>query len=387
MKKNTSVLILDADGTQTLPVAETLYKAGFEVYGFFSHKLSYGYGSRFIKHKYIIQVREVKEYVAELTNYIQQNDIKVIMPMSDRTAEWISLYQNHLKEYVAFVTPLYDNFINGYDKNKLMHICRICNVPHPQTIDLQNGVGTPIVGILFPALIKPNITTGGRGMTLVHDATELRQKLPAIEQQYGSCHLQEFIQPGGKQIKVQLFVNETSKLLYSSVLYKQRYYPENGGSSSCNETIINKEVVTICYEVLKKIGWKGFADFDLIEDPKDGVLKIMEINPRVPACVKSAIKSGVDYARIYVDYALGNPMHEYISLPGYKLRHIGFELLWFMHSKNRFKSKPSWFKFFSRNMYYQDFSWNDPLPFFYGTIANIKKQLSPSFRKQKAGLR
>ena len=184
--------------------------------------------------------------------------------------------------------------------------------------------------------------------------------------------MQEFIQPGGKQIKVQLFVNESSELLYSSVLHKQRYYPENGGSSSCNETIINEDVVAICSEVLKKIEWKGFADFDLIEDPKDGVLKIMEINPRVPACVKSAIKSGVDYGKIYVDYALGKELKLSSSKAGYKLRHIGFEVLWF--------------RFFVKNLFFQDFAWNDPLPFFYGTIENIKQMLNPKFRKQKGGI-
>ena len=381
-----SVLILDAGGTQALPIAESLYKAGFDIHGFFSHKLSYGYGSRFIKHKHIVQVRKAKEYVVELTSYIQQNDIKVIMPMSDRTAEWISLYQNSLKEYVSFETPSYDSFIKGYDKNKLMHICRNCNAPHPRTIDLQDGIKTAIVGMSFPALIKPNITTGGRGMTLVKDIAELHQKLPIIEQQYGLCHLQEFIQPGGKQIKVQLFVNESSELLYSSVLHKQRYYPENGGSSSCNETIINEDVVAICSEVLKKIEWKGFADFDLIEDPKDGVLKIMEINPRVPACVKSAIKSGVDYGKIYVDYALGKELKLSSSKAGYKLRHIGFEVLWFLKSKKRFKTHPSWFRFFVKNLFFQDFAWNDPLPFFYGTIENIKQMLNPKFRKQKGGI-
>ena len=81
-----SVLILDAGGTQALPIAESLYKAEFDIHGFFSHKLSYGYGSRFIKHKHIVRVRKAKEYVVELISYIQQNDIKVIMPMSDRTA-------------------------------------------------------------------------------------------------------------------------------------------------------------------------------------------------------------------------------------------------------------------------------------------------------------
>ena len=150
---------------------------------------------------------------------------------------------------------------------------------------------------------------------------------------------------------------------------------------------MNKEVVNSCYSVLKAIHWVGFADFDLIEDPKDGLFKIMEINPRMPACIKSSIKSGANYALLYVDYALGKPLKSFVSLPGYKLRHIGFEILWFIHSKSRFNTTPSWFKFWGRNMYYQDFAWNDPLPFFYGTIANIKKQLSPSFRKQKSGLR
>ena len=253
------------------------------------------------------------------------------------------------------------------------------------TIDLEDKEN--VDESIFPALIKPNITTGGRGMVLVHSITEFNEKISQIKEQYGACHLQEFIQSGGKQIKVQLFVNDKSELLYFSVLHKQRYYPENGGSSSCNKTILDEKVVQYCHKVLQNIHWIGFADFDLIEDPKDGILKIMEINPRVPACVKSAIKSGTDYARIYVDYALGNSMQEYISLPGYKLRHLGFEILWFLHSKERFKTKPSWFHFWGHKMYYQDFSLRDPLPFIYGTLANIKKQLSPSFRKQKTGLR
>ena len=35
-----SVLILDAGGTQALPIAESLYKAGFDIHGFFQNKLS-----------------------------------------------------------------------------------------------------------------------------------------------------------------------------------------------------------------------------------------------------------------------------------------------------------------------------------------------------------
>ena len=382
---NYSILILDADGTQMLPVAETLCRQRYILHGFYNHKLSYGYGCRYVKFINIIHYSSEDNYVKDILDYAKNFNIDVLFPMSDRTAAIISKYREILKERFHFVTPDYDAFCLGYDKNSLMHVCAENNIPHPRTIDLEDKKN--VDESIFPALIKPNITTGGRGMVLVHSITEFNEKISQIKEQYGACHLQEFIQSGGKQIKVQLFVNDKSELLYFSVLHKQRYYPENGGSSSCNKTILDEKVVQYCHKVLQNIHWIGFADFDLIEDPKDGILKIMEINPRVPACVKSAIKSGTDYARIYVDYALGNSMQEYISLPGYKLRHLGFEILWFLHSKERFKTKPSWFHFWGHKMYYQDFSLRDPLPFIYGTLANIKKQLSPSFRKQKTGLR
>lgn len=380
------ILILDSDGTQALSIAESLYRQKHVLHGFYNHKLSYGYATRYVKYKNIVSFSSQEDYLKALLTYVKEYKIDVIFPMSDRTAAIVSKYGEILKNVVHLVTPTYQNFCCGYDKNSLMHICQQIQIPHPRTIDLS-GEDVKVDDDIFPALIKPNITTGGRGMTLVHSKEEFIKKYPSIKKIYGACHLQEFIQPGGKQVKVQLFVGKEGELICHSVQHKQRYYPENGGSSSCNVTIRDEKAVQNCYKVLTKIGWVGFADFDLIEDPKDGVLKIMEINPRVPACIKSSIKSGADYARIYVDYALGRPIGEYVSLPGYKLRHIGFEILWFLNSKNRFHTQPPWFQFWGKHLSFQDFSLSDPLPFFYGTLANIKKQLSPSFRKQKSGLR
>ena len=152
-------------------------------------------------------------------------------------------------------------------------------------------------------------------------------------------------------------------------------------------TIADDKTAQMCISILKDINWEGFADFDLIEDPKDGVLKVMEINPRIPACIKSAILSGMDYGTMIADVSLGKPSKEYTYKPGQKLRHIGFEMLWFKYSKNRWKTKPCWFNWIDPKLSFQDFSWRDPLPFFYGTWGNIKKQRNPEFQKEKSGLR
>ena len=102
---------------------------------------------------------------------------------------------------------------------------------------------------------------------------------------------------------------------------------------------------------------------------------------------KSAVLSGLDYGTMIADEALGIKQKKYEYRNGKKLRHIGLDTLWFLYSKNRFRSQPSWFRWFDTNLSFQDFSWRDPLPFICGTIGNIKKQLSPSFRKAKEGLR
>lgn len=115
---------------------------------------------------------------------------------------------------------------------------------------------------------------------------------------------------------MQLFISFNGQVVASSVIHKQRFYPENGGSSCCNVTIKDDTLIKLCADVLKKIGWIGFADFDLIEDPRDEVIKIMELNPRIPACIKSAIESGADYATLIADASLGFPLSIPIIFPG-----------------------------------------------------------------------
>ena len=113
----------------------------------------------------------------------------------------------------------------------------------------------------------------------------------------------------------------------------------------------------------------------------------MEVNPRVPACVKSAFESGIDWADVIVCEYLKKPHTTYEMSREVYLRFLGVEILWFLKSKNRWKTFPNWFKFWGRNIFYQDMSdWSDPLPFICGTIGNIIKQFSPKFRKAKSGI-
>lgn len=386
-KSKATILLFGIDGTQTLPIAKSLYKKGYRLIGTYHDKLSYGANSRYIHEKIQLLCTDEKDTVDSLLSIIKNKDCETIIPFGDSSAEILSKYKDLFRHHVKLTMPDYETFMSAYDKNKLMTLCREKNYPHPITLDLSNQhEETELIDFPYPALIKPNITTGGRGMTLVRTYNDFKNKIKNIESQYGDCHLQQFIPEGGRQIKVQLFVDKANNRHFGSVIWKQRFYPEKGGSSCCNITIDAPELIALCSSVLNDLEWEGFADFDLIEDPRDGQLKIMEINPRFPACLKSAVESGIDYANILVDYTLGYPIKRYTYKPGAKLRHIGFECLWFISSKNRFRTKPNWFSWISPRLYFQDFSFSDPLPFIYGTWGNIKKIFGTNIMKEKSGI-
>lgn len=323
-----------------------------------------------------------------LRDTITRNKIDVAIPMGDSSAEFLSRNKAELGSIVHFKMPDYDDFLKGYDKNKLMALCREKGYPHPTTIDLSvvdYRDKKSFDDFPYPGFLKPNCTTGGRGMRIINSYEDLVEIYPEIKKDFGECHLQKFIKAGGRQVKIQLYVNEKGELLNHSVLNKVRWYPVKGGSSCCSITIEDEGIVRICHNILKDIHWVGFADFDAIEDPDSKELLIMEINPRLPACIGAAVEAGVNWGQIIVDDYLGKAPNEYKYEQGVVLRHLGFDVLWFLKSDRRWKTKPSWLKFFGPKVTYQDFHFFDQKPFWVGTYHNIKKLFDPNFKKAKAG--
>lgn len=383
------VLILDGDAAHAVAMMECLRISGYGPSVLCHEKNSYGYHSRLSISKFLgPDSHDTANYIDYLTNLLAEHKFDVLIPTSDVTAEILSKYKTELQRYSAILMPDVNIFFKAYDKNKLMALCREKGYPHPITVDLSviEKNKDLLVNFPYPALIKPNLTSGARGMTLVNSYDEFLTAYPAIHKDFGDCHLQQYIHSGGRQVKIQIFTNQNSETVYSSAIWKQRYYPVKGGSSCCNITISEPKYCEICSLILKDIQWIGFADFDLIENPQTGELLIMEINPRTPACIRSVYKSGLDFATMIADASLGRPIRNYTYEPGKRLRHLGFDILWFLKSKDRFKTNPSWFKFIAKDTYYQDWIKGNFATFFYGTVGNLKKILNPEFRKAKSGI-
>jgi D-aspartate ligase len=369
-----SVLLLEGQTVQALPCLASLKNKGYETH-IFCKNISYGWYSRFADHKRITVdcQKAPSQYKRDLIIYLKENKIDVIIPMNDEVSPFVSEFKEEINQLSNVLIPHLDVFMKAYDKNELMKICKEIGVEHPASADLDKLTLQEAAALVaFPSIIKPNYTSGGRGMRVVQNFEELQNFAHSIVQEFGSSHLQSFVPAGGRQFKVQIFTDNRD-IHISTVMEKTRFYPASGGSSCCNVTIEDKSLVDPCSKILKRIGWIGFADFDLIEDPRDGLVKIMEINPRIPACIRTSFVSGVDFAEIICDYTLTGTVKEYTYVPGKTLRYFGMDILWLLKTRNSFSFRNGWFNLLGKDIYYQDGSFRDPIPFFIGTFVNIKK--------------
>ena len=388
MNKQIKVLLLDGHTVQVLPVSKGLVEKGYNVTILCEEKLSFGWVSRYPDTKVLCPSasKDPRSFLDFLEEYLKVNSFDVVIPLFNDSAELLSEYKKRFVDYTRVSIPDYTTFIKGHDKHLTMAIAKKVDVAHPRTMDLEaNTLSEAATYCGFPSLIKPNIAAGARGITRVDSLDELEKLFPEIRNEFGPSTLQEFIPQTGFQYKCQMFRDRNGKIKGATVQKKYRYFPITGGSTSCSEIVELDDIVAASKKVLDEIGWVGFADFDYIEDPRDKQYKIMEINPRMPASVKSCFVAGVNFSEMIVLEALGKEVPSYTAKPGIILKYMSLEILWFIFSSNkeRFSTKPNWFHFFGKNICYEDGSIDDPLPMLAGFLLGIKKYLNPNFRKSK----
>lgn len=318
---------------------------------------------------------------------VNENNYSVVIPMEDDYATWLSKNKEAVEKRTNAKCAItdYDVYALASDKTRLMAFCKENNIPHPKTEKINNNFEELARSIGFPALIKPSHSAGSRGIKLVNNIDELKLFSKDIIAEYGECTLQEYICSKDYYYNAMLYRTADGKYGSHTITRIMRYYPIKGGSSSFCISIENERILEICKHTLDKLGWVGFADFDILEK-NDCDYRIIEINPRIPASVHAAAISGVHFGVMIVQDITQGVLPSYTYTPGKQLRCLGLDIAWFLSSPNRWKCEPSWFKFFGKDLHYQEGGKKDFLAMCTSIWTGIKKQLDPEFRKKKKGM-
>ena len=402
------ILLLDGEGVQVVCMARELNKLGHELTALCAQKMSSGYATRYLHHKYKCpnlhnQPDEYKEF---FYNHLKGNQYDLIIPMGDESAFFLSKVKpsvTTLYPHTVCAIEDYETFEWANDKQKLMEVCEKYDIVHPKTRALpmegskfqvsEVSVGSKLFQevkavadyVGFPAMIKPNLSAGAKGITRVNSMEEIQAALPSLQKAFGACTLQQYVEQPDYYYNVMLFRTKEGKTAAYTVIKIQRYFPLKGGSSCYSETVEHPFLVQQCEQCLDKLNWHGFADLDVLEDRCTGELKIIEINPRVPSSLQASFAAGVNYAEVFVDEYLngGFKGKKYEYKTGQQVRWFGLDVMWFLMSPQRFTYRPSWFRFWGKNVSYHDGCCSDPMPMIVGCLQGVTKYLDPNFRKAK----
>lgn len=382
------ILVLGG-GAQGLSVSRSLCESGYEAVVISSNKDATAY-SRYVSHfEALNSPLNEPDLVSFVCRVVKTYCCKVIIPMSDAYGEFLSKNKPAIERRSGAKCAVadYDKFEVAYNKNRLLSLCERYNIPHPPTTPLDaNNLEEASRKVGFPALIKPDHSVGARGITLVRNQDELADKYRDVERKYGTSTLQAYIGHAGKPYyNVMLYRDSSGRILSSVILEIQRYYPIKGGSNSYGVTVHIPELISLCERLLSVLDWSGFVDFDVLKEEKRGYL-IIEINPRVPASLRAAAVSGVNFPEMIVRGCLGMPQKEYHYSPGKALRYLGLDIMWFFASEKRWSCSPSWFRFMGKDLYYQEGGIKDFKAMCFSLWQGMKKAFSPNFKKSKSGM-
>lgn len=359
-----TVLVLGG-GLQSLSVAESLKSIGVRVLVLSTDKTSQK-SKFFDKHYY-------GEFdLKPINDIVREESVNLLIPMSDRSALFLSENQGLIEARSA--VPNRSALTIAADKSKLMAFCEKHDIPHPRTRSLsEETLNNCLEYIGFPALIKPDFSVGARGITRVDSLDELKQHYPKVRSTYGDCSLQQLIDNKDFYFSVMLYRTTENQFPCYTIAYIKRMYPMTGGSSCCCKSIEDEELLTICKKLLTRLEWVGFADIDVLYDRKEQGYKIIEINPRVPASLRLAAVSGVNFPEVILQDVMGMPITPQKYSTDRTLRYLGTDILWFILSKRRLNAEPSWFKFVGRNVFYMDVYKNDPSTWFSWLVEGFRK--------------
>jgi predicted ATP-grasp superfamily ATP-dependent carboligase len=147
------------------------------------------------------------------------------------------------------------------------------------------------------------------------------------------------------------------------------------------ESVAAPILVDFGVRLLKAMGWFGVAMVEFKVDPRDGVPKLMEVNPKFWGSIALPIAAGVDFPYLLYRMALDGDV---APVSAYK---IGVHCRWllpgdilnFIFNPDRFRLTPSFFQFHADNLYYDLLDWDDLAPFWGIFVTGIISLTKPAF--------
>lgn len=368
------VLLVDG-GRQAIPVLQGLNEINCHITTISYSKLDVGFVSKYPHTKLLFkEARNNTELMKSIVDReIRTGKYDVVIPLGDIMTEYISQNLAEYNKYIRTFIPEYATFLKAFDKQRTMELCQEIGIPCTRTkyaTESMDDFLSRIGG--YPIVAKPKSGFGSIGFHCIRSEEEFNRLISSETIDFEKYIIQEYVEQDGDQYNVHAFIDCNDDVSYIVTTQKCRWFPVDGGSSCFCRTIDRPDIASQCANLLKAIHWRGCCEVELIQDTKSGEVKVMEINGRTSACVRICQLCGINIAQSMIEQSCGQKVTKQLKpYSDKRMRCIHTDLLWFLKSPNRFKTKPNWFN--PIHTYDQIFTLKDPMVFFAFSLQSVAK--------------
>lgn len=362
------IFITDGHWRKSLAAVRALGRMGLRVTVGESNRIMTAAFSRYCNRAvvYPSHLNKPSEFLTFLFRELSQDHYQMLLPMEEETMVLISQHHSDFsrRTYVPIVS--YDKLQIARRKDKILHLAEKLGIPIPRTWYVENlsQLDRLKMSLNYPLVIKPRMSSGAIGVSYPKNSEELMEQYKTVHRRFPYPLIQELIPHEGLGFGASFLLDERGQVKASFVHKRLREYPVTGGASTLRESVRRDDIRDMALALLKALNWFGVAMVEFKLDPRDGIPKLMEVNPRFWGSLSLAVNAGVNFPYLLYLMSRGEnfkPVENYQIgkrcrwlLPG--------DILHFIKNPKRVSLTPQFFRFWDGNTAYDILSLKDPLP-------------------------
>ncbi|MEG1493773.1 MAG: carboxylate--amine ligase [Gordonibacter sp.] len=281
--------------------------------------------SRFTDYRLIEGIHEAEnlyaalEAVAAEQHAADPDRVLLVLGCDDCHARMLSGGKERL-EAAGFVVPYIDFPLldDITQKRRFYELCDELSIPYPRTWYFDCGPNgpdkLPADELPYPLIAKPSNSAqfqaatieGWRKIYEIESAEELAQVWDTIRvsDYAGELVLQDFIPGGDDAIRTLTTFSDATgdmRVVSGGVVCLQDHDPTALGNPVCIMGEREEAIIEHARRFLKHTGYRGFANFDIKVDERDGSFRFFEVNTRAGRNTYYLSLGGVNFATLIVD--------------------------------------------------------------------------------------
>ena len=223
-------------------------------------------------------------YIQAVLRICEREQIDTVFPSFDPHIYVLSKNKERFERLgILIPIPDYEKVITPLDKYRTILAAEEIGFPCPKTFlpESEDCLRRIAEEVGFPLVIKPRLSAGSRGMEIATEFRELADKYRLVIKTQGLPMVQEYI-PGNQRQNIYLTLDKKGEL--KSVFCPKthrvflRIYRNSSGVSESSDP---HPFLVYAARLAHRLKWWGGITIQTKVDQRDGVPKLMEINPRL----------------------------------------------------------------------------------------------------------